>query len=261
MKKCNLKKTFINVITMRKKNYNTFADEIKTYQQLIGFLLWITIISRPDIAQAINKCNRFTNNPAPQHEEIAKQIVRYLTNTKNLNIKYSENSGIDDELYDYIDSSHANCLDIKRLTFEFIFMLSNDPINWPFKKQTIVATFIIEIKYMTQCHAAQEAIYLLRALKFMKFYIETSITLYADNKSIINLTENNVNHFKSKHIDIQFHKIKKWIKNKSIRISYIFIAKMMTDRMTKSLPFFKFQQIVESMSMMKAEKPQKKKWE
>lgn len=37
----------------------------------------------------------------------------------------------------------------------------------------------------------KEAVYLTRALGSMKFHIEAPITLYTDNKSAINLAENN----------------------------------------------------------------------
>ena len=44
--------------------------------------------THPDIAQTVIKMSQFSSNPLEEHFQKALYIVRYLTGTKNLCIKY-----------------------------------------------------------------------------------------------------------------------------------------------------------------------------
>ena len=64
--------------------YKATEEEIKGYQSLVGALLWIASITRPDIALAVGKCSRYASNPTPTHDLALKRIVRYLAGSAHL---------------------------------------------------------------------------------------------------------------------------------------------------------------------------------
>ena len=69
------------------------------------------------------------------------------------------------------------------------------------------------------------------------------ITLYCDNQAAISISENDVHHHRTKHIDIRHHYIRNEIKNKFIQIKWIQSNKQLADIMTKNLNKIQFQNL------------------
>ena len=61
---------------------------LRSYQSIIGSLLYLMIGTRPDIAYAVTKLAQFTANPSQEHLNSAKYICRYLAGTKDYSIVY-----------------------------------------------------------------------------------------------------------------------------------------------------------------------------
>nr|GFB01249.1 retrotransposon protein, putative, unclassified [Tanacetum cinerariifolium] len=61
------------------------------------------------------------------------------------------------------------------------------------------------------------------------------IPMYCDNKSVIALCCNNVQHSRSKHIDIRYHFIKEHVKNRVIELYFVNTEYQLADLFTKAL--------------------------
>ena len=61
----------------------------KTYQALVGSLLFLSTRTRPDIAYAVGCAARFCGKPTKEHWTAAKRILRYLKGTVNLGLMYT----------------------------------------------------------------------------------------------------------------------------------------------------------------------------
>jgi hypothetical protein len=68
----------------------TNTEDIKYYQQLINFLLFLTLVIRADICFVIIKLVRFVSNPSETYFIIIKRIFRYLKSIVYLRIVYSK---------------------------------------------------------------------------------------------------------------------------------------------------------------------------
>eukprot|EP00961_Rhodomonas_salina_P098438 1324646-Rhodomonas_salina.1 len=68
-------------------------EQIKNYQQLIGWLMCASTFTRPDISYAVNQCAKHMANPGEKHIIAAKQILKYLAGTKSLKLTYRRSSG------------------------------------------------------------------------------------------------------------------------------------------------------------------------
>nr|GEU76463.1 retrovirus-related Pol polyprotein from transposon TNT 1-94 [Tanacetum cinerariifolium] len=80
-------------------------------------------------------------------------------------------------------------------------------------------------------------------LKFNK------ILLYCDNKSAITLCWNNVQHLRSKHIDVRYHFIKKQVENEVVELYFVRTEYQLADNFTKALPRERFNFLVEKLGM------------
>ena len=54
------------------------------YASAVGSLMYAMVCTRPDIAHAIGVVNRFLSNPAKEHWECVKWILRYLKGTSKM---------------------------------------------------------------------------------------------------------------------------------------------------------------------------------
>ncbi len=242
--RCQLKK---NVYWKFKKwvEYQATSEEIGDYQSIIETLMWVACQTRSDIVYAVSKCSRYSTNSTPDHDLAVKQIIRYLAETAQLRLRYGSSKVKEverAEFFEYIDSAHADCLNSRRFTFDYMFFLWNEPISWSSKRQQCVSTSSAEAEYVDECNAAKELTFLVQALKEMRYDGSDTnpTTILADNQAAIKMGSNLVNHPRAKHIDTSYHYVRNKVEEGAIRLKYILIDQMMVDGLTKPLKSGKF---------------------
>ena len=75
------------------------------------------------------------------------------------------------------------------------------------------------------------------------------IPMYCDNKSAIALCCNNVQHSRSKHIDIRYHFIKEQVENGVIELYFVQTLFQLADILTKALPRDRIEFLVDKLGM------------
>ena len=153
------------------------------YLSMVGSLIYLAQISRPDIAFAVSQVSQAMANPIQENFIAVKRILRYISGTKNYSITYSKNGN--KILHGYSDSDWGGDQINRRSTSGYIFCLAGAAISWLSKKQPTVALSSAEAEYMAAYNAAQEIIYLRMLLKDLKFIQYGSTILYMDNQSAI----------------------------------------------------------------------------
>ncbi|GJX30929.1 hypothetical protein Tco_0240784 [Tanacetum coccineum] len=73
--------------------------------------------------------------------------------------------------------------------------------------------------------------------------------MYCDNKSVIALCCNNVQHSRSKHIDIKFHFIKEQVKNGVVEIYFVNTEYQLADIFTKALGRERIEFLINKLGM------------
>lgn len=202
------------------------------YQQLIGSLMYLAVLTRPDIMYPLSYMSQFNNSYNEQHWCYAKRILRYLKKTKHYCLKYSKDGKA--EIEGFVDADWAHNVGDRRSYTGFNFMLSGGAISWESKKQKTVALSSTEAEYMGISEACKEAIYL-RNLQFEITGHMYAIVLYNDNQSAQKLLANPVFHKRSKHIDVRYHFCRESVADKLVQTLYLPTADMPADLLTKSL--------------------------
>lgn len=223
-----------NVILTRSENIDFVPDF--PYREAVGALLFLSSVSRPDIAYAVNIVSRYINNPNKEHINAVKRIIRYLIKTKNMCITYN----CSNELTGFCDSDFAADLDSRKSNSGYVFMLNGGPITWASRKQNTVALSTTESEYVAASEAAKEILWL-RQLLCDIGQPQNSVCLYIDNQSTIKLIHNPVYHKRSKHIDVRYNFIREKVEENIIEIKYVKSACQLADFLTKALPTSKFE--------------------
>ena len=207
------------------------------YSELIGSLLYISVCTRPDIAQAVGALTRYMAHPTVTHWQAAKGVVRYLACTIDFGIMYgiSGNTG----LKAFTDSDFAGDPDTRRSTTGNIFTLHGGAISWSSRLQKTVAVSTTEAEYMASAAAVKEALWLRGLLADFNFKMD-AIKIYGDNQAAIHLLKNANASARSKHIDVVHHFARERVMRNEVTFEYLPTHLMIADCMTKAVPESKF---------------------
>ncbi|CAG4987165.1 unnamed protein product [Colias eurytheme] len=217
------------------------------YQQLIGSLMYLSVLTRPDISYSVSYLSQFNNCYSYTHWKHAKRILRYLCKTKSYGLMFSKDNC---RLEGFVDADWAsNTLDRKSYT-GFYFKFSGTVISYECKKQCTVALSSTEAEYMAIAEACKEAIYLRNLFsEIIVNGFDYVITLYNDNQGAQKLTENPLFHKRTKHIDVRHHFVREAVAGNLIKIVYIPTSEMPADLLTKGLNRIKHNYFIKKLGI------------
>lgn len=85
------------------------------YREAVGSLMFLAIVSRPDVAFAVNIASKFLNKPSENHWRAVKRIFAFLVGTVDVGIMY-RSGGSEPQLIGYSDADYASDLETRRST-------------------------------------------------------------------------------------------------------------------------------------------------
>ncbi|GJU38505.1 retrovirus-related pol polyprotein from transposon TNT 1-94 [Tanacetum coccineum] len=191
------------------------------YRGMIGSLIYLTS-SRPNLNYDVCLCARYQAKPTEKHLQAMKWIFRYLNGTIHMGLWYSKDT--DMSLTTYADVDHVGCQDTIRSTSGSAQFLGDKLVSWLSKKQKSTAILNYGFKF-------------------------NKIPLYYDNKSVIALCCNNVQHSRAKHIDIRYHFIKNQVENVIMELYFVRTKYQLADIFTKPLPRERFNFLIDKLCM------------
>ena len=160
----------------------------KPYREAVGSLMFLAIVSRPDIVYAVNEVSRFLENHNNAHWQAVTRIIRYLINTVDFGITY-RSGGSNSELVGFADADFARDIENRKSTTGYAFMLSNGIVTWKSRRQKHVALSTTEAEYVAASTAAREGIWLRKLLMDYGQSGEKPTVIHMDNQSAICLTK------------------------------------------------------------------------
>ena len=87
---------------------------------------------------------RYLSDPSPSHWKAAKKVLRYLQGTKDLMLTYWCNVTL--EVIGFSDSDYVDCVDDKKPTSSYIFMMVERAVSWKSVKHTLTASARVQIR-------------------------------------------------------------------------------------------------------------------
>ncbi|GJZ13276.1 retrovirus-related pol polyprotein from transposon TNT 1-94 [Tanacetum coccineum] len=146
-----------------------------------------------------------------------------------------ENSKLDKDLQGipidatlYCDADHAGCQDTR--------------------SNTSGSAQFLEAEYIALSGCCAQILWMRSQLTDYGFQFN-KIPLYCDNKSVIALCCNNVQHSRAKHIDVRYHFIKEQVENGIVELYFVRTEYQLADIFTKPLPRERFNFLIEKLGM------------
>ncbi|GJX56192.1 hypothetical protein Tco_0286089 [Tanacetum coccineum] len=103
----------------------------------------------------------------------------------------------------YADADHAGCQDTRCSTSRSVQFLGDKLVSWSSKKQKCASISSTEAEYIALSGCCAQILWMRSQLTDYGFQFN-KIPLYCDNKSVIALCCNNVQHSRAKHIDVRY---------------------------------------------------------
>ena len=142
------------------------------------------------------------------------------------------------------DSDYTGCVDDKKSTSDYIFMMAEGVVSWKSVNQTLTASSTMAAKYVacyeTTCHTIWLRNFI-SALEVVHF-ISRPLKLFCDNYTSVSFSMNTKSTSRSKHVDVKFFFVKEEVVKSLISIEHTHTTSMLADPLTKGLPICVFQE-------------------
>ena len=101
------------------------------YRSLAGALQYL-ILTRPDLAYAVQQVCLFMHDPREPHLALIKRILRYVKGSMSAGLQLG--SGTIDQLTAYSDTDWAGCPNTRHSTSGFCVFLGDNLVSWSSKR-------------------------------------------------------------------------------------------------------------------------------
>lgn len=238
----------VHLVKPQTKMEETQADVAFPYREAIGSLLYLTLVTRPDISFAVGQAARFIEDHDSTHCNAIKRIIAYLCGTRNYGIQFD--GSIEGPIVGYTDSDYAGCIDSRRSTSGSVFIFHGGPVAWSSRRQSCVAQSTTEAEYIAASETCKEAIWIRRIMSDTWQELDGPITVFCDNQGAIQLTRHPDQRQKTKHIAVKYHFIRLQQETGEISIQYIESKSQLADIFTKALPGPRFALLRDALGVL-----------
>jgi hypothetical protein len=236
----------------------------KLYQELVGSLAYISMYTRPDVAQTHSELSRYLQNPGQKHVSAAYHAWKYLIGQKQLAIGAHGDHGIDGKstdgshamytssatgiaradladneplFYGASDAAFADDLLTRRSSQGYLFMLYGMPIDWKATLQRSVTKSTTEAELLALSTAASELQAWNRLFKHIKFDLEIVPTIYCDNLQTVGVVTKDEDKLftRLRHVDVHQHWLRQEVAEGRISVQWKPTNLMPADGLTKIL--------------------------
>jgi len=215
------------------KNTGDPLDPRYPYAELVGSLLWLANMVRPDISQIVGDLSAHISNPSLDHWHAAKRVLKYVISTKHMGITFTGNH--DGIVRGFSDSDHARIQCRKSVSGRLVF-IGTDLVSWSSKRQrTPPALSSCEAELIAAVECAKDLLFTRNLLRELN-QPATKMVLRVDNQPAIDIMHNPSYHGRVKHIDVRYHFCRHLTDSGDLTVLWVPTKVNPADALTKPLP-------------------------
>src|SRR5579871_4566938 len=165
--------------------------------------MYAVIVTRADIAYAVNTLSRFLLNPSQQHLNAVNHYMAYLDTFRTLAIEYSDQPNDFRIFHCSSDAAFADNPD-RKSSQGYLFKLYGGAFAWKATIQSTVTTSSTEAELLALTAATKEVIWWQRLFKLLDFELNEDLQIHCDNLQTIRLLvdDHPLLSTKLRHVDV-----------------------------------------------------------
>ncbi|GKC84352.1 hypothetical protein Tco_1140069 [Tanacetum coccineum] len=203
-------------------------------------------LTKDDEADSVDS-SKYQENPKTTHLEAVKHIFRYIRGTSHLGLWYPKGTRI--ETIVYADFDHAGDYVDRKSTSGVCTFMRCCLTSWFAKKQRALSISMTEAEYVSTEKACQQALWMKQALIDYGICLD-DVPIMCDNKGVIDLSKNPVQHSRTKHIEIHHHFLCDNVQKGNIFVEKVASKDNIADIFTKPLKHEVFNYLRLGLGMM-----------
>ncbi|CAL9019584.1 unnamed protein product [Prunus brigantina] len=174
-----------------------YVDQAPTnkerYQRLVGRLIYLSLTC-PDIAYAVSFASQFMHSPSEDYMASVMHILSYLKSAPGRD---------------------------RHSTSGYFTFVGGNLVMWRSKKQNVVSQSSAESEYRGIAQGVCEIFWLRWLLAEIGFRPNAATKLHCENQSAFEIANNSVQHYRTKHVEVDRHFIKEKLEHKLIYIPFV----------------------------------------
>jgi len=241
------------------KDYRKQGDHnLPPLHKEIGKLRFLADRTMPHLQAACSLLATGTANPAQEHVDGCKHIIRYLGShsTEGLTFAGASDPEHELELFGMCNASYIPGYDSKsQIGYALFLNLNSGTICSRSYKATSIDRSAMDAEIRAIDATVVEILWHRAFLEELGFKQNKPTTIWTDNQSGILLSEQYKISQRSQHLVMRLNFIHQEIQNGTIRLCYIDTASNVADVLTKALPFVPFKQHADKLTTGFGNKP------
>ena len=210
---------------------NLSPETHATYREIVGAVLYIATVCRPDISVAVGLLSRALEYPNELTLAAAYRVLRYLVTTKVLGLRWVVGGGT--TLSGMSDSNWA----VVKSTSGYVFFLCQAAVAYISKKQASIAMSSTEAEIIAASACALVLVFCAKLAKEMGMTFEKPPLLFVDNSGAVELSRDRKSCHRSRHVDRRYFKVRELQALGELTVEHIPTAENSSDLLTKVLSY------------------------
>ena len=194
------------------------------HKQAVGGLMWISGVTRPDIASAVRA--------VAQHWKAVRKIIAYLKATKDLGVVFRRGGEL--KLSLFTDADDVGRCNDRRSVSGVAVMLGNTAVSASSTTQHGLTLSTSKAQYVAMSNGAKTVLAIKAVLDFVQPHLSGRvIDMNEDNKGAKALAENPQGSHRSNHIDVGFRFLRGLVRLGQVTVHSVASADQHADILTK----------------------------
>jgi hypothetical protein len=206
--------------------------EAQKYRKTVGALMYMSTMTRPDLAHASGFLARHLSQPFEVHADLLQYTLAYLSKTRDHVLTLGDQA--EGKVQGWVDSDYGSERG-RRSIYGYLFKMQGSLISWKSKRHGILSTSSTEAEFAGAAQAVREALHLLWLMEFMTGDAPC-VPIYIDNRSALDIILNPVIEDNRKCIDVVLNHVRERTAAKLVSFQWIPSGENSADMLTKPLP-------------------------
>ena len=208
------------------------------FRELVGSLMWLSVLTRPDISNAVRAVARYCTAPRAIHWKVALGILEYINGTSEYGITFQRGTSSSISLEVFADADYASKATDRWSVSGGVIMCGGASVCWFSRTQECVTLSTSEAEYVALGDAVKKLLFFRQIWRFMlPSKVMPCFPVFEDNQGAVQLAENPITNSNSKHIDVRHHFLRELVRQRDIKVVQVPSKFQHADILTKALAF------------------------
>ncbi len=230
-------------LTSRKRSENELNLREYPYRQILGKLMYLSHMSRPDISNAVRELGQHMHDPCKRHWDGIKHLLKYLNTYPNLGLLIEQEHRTP-SLKGYSDADFATDKETRRSCAGYMIMYGTTLVTWSSKIERCITLSTAEAEWTALVRGIRHGNYI-RGVMIELDTPQPALPWRCDNLAAIKAAKTPGFSGRTRHVDAKLKFTRQECELGNVDIEYVCSSQQLADGLTKRLKRQKHRGMIE----------------